>query len=318
MEYINCNFCNNDNTEHLFVKKDKFSISNNDFKIVRCKNCGLIYINPRPEEAEIVRFYPDTYSWRETLKADSFFTQIIRRLEKVYRYQLLNYEVNKVVIYTTLKNGKVLDIGCGTGDRLKVFRRKGFDVYGVEVSQSARYARECLNLNVMEGNLFQAHYPDNFFDLVTVHNVIEHVHDPKGLLEETRRILKKNSFLVIQVPNTGSLQFKILKKRWAAFDVPRDLYYFNSAIISYLSEKQSFKVIKMDHYNHWMHPPTIVLSLFPSLDPQKAWQAEAGKRGFFLERLAWLLLTFILSPFTFLESLINKSAIITVYARRMD
>jgi len=316
VEYVNCNVCDIDNTEFLFSKKDKFRISDADFNIVRCRNCGLLYINPRPTEEEIVKFYPDTYSWKETLKADSYFTQVIRRLEKIYRYHLLNYEVNKVLRHTELKSGKVLDIGCGTGDRLEVFRRRGFDVYGVEVSSSARYAREHLNLNVVEGNLFKAHYPDNFFDIATMYNVLEHLHRPKEMLQEVNRIVKKDGFLVIQVPNTDSLQFKRYGKRWSAFDVPRDLFYFNPQILSGLLKKTGFEVIKIDHMSSFWHPPTIVITLFPELDPQKSWLGEKNKKSTVLERLLWIFWTIALSFFASFEGLINKAAIVTVYCER--
>jgi SAM-dependent methyltransferase len=315
LEYVNCNICNTDSTDVLFVKKDKFRISGEDFNIVKCRNCGLIYINPRPTEEEIVRFYPDTYSWKETLKSDLFFTKIIRKLEKMYRYQLLNYEVNKVLVYTSLRRGKVLDIGCGTGDRLLVFRRKGFDVYGVEVSSSARYAKEYLDLNVLEGNLFKASFPDNFFDIITMHNVLEHVHRPKELLWEINRILKKGGFLVIQVPNTDSLQFAIFKDRWAAVDPPRDIYYFNSRLLKITLEKEDFGVVCIDYFSHWFHPPTLTSTFFPALDPQLAWKKESSGFSSAASRIFWIVLTCTIVPFfTFFESLVRKSSIVTLFA----
>ena len=115
MEYVKCNYCNNDDTKFLFSKKDKFGLSECDFRVVQCRICGLIYVNPRPSEEEIYKFYPDTYSWKETLTAESKITRIIRKLEKIYRYHLLNYEISKVVKVAKRKTGKLLDIGCGTG-----------------------------------------------------------------------------------------------------------------------------------------------------------------------------------------------------------
>jgi 2-polyprenyl-3-methyl-5-hydroxy-6-metoxy-1,4-benzoquinol methylase len=318
MEYTKCNLCNLDDTEVLFFKKDKFVLSDEDFRIVQCRNCGLFYINPRPKEYEIVNFYPDIYSWKKTLKTDSFFTQMIKRLEKIYRYHLLNYEINKVLRFTKLKNGKVLDIGCATGDRLEVFRRKGLDTYGVEISSSAKYARGHFGLNVKQGNLFEANYPDSFFDIITLHNVLEHMHNPQKIIEEVHRILKEDGTVVIQVPNIDCIQFKLFKKRWAAFDVPRDLYYFNYNIISHLLENQGLKIIKTDHFTNWWHPPTIVITLFPNLDPQKAWQEEEKRSNPVFKRLFWIFWTLLLSPFTFFESLAKKAAIITVYTKRLD
>ena len=154
MEHVNCNFCNNDDTKRLFSKKDKFGISDCEYSVVQCRNCGLIYVNPRPSEDEIGGFYPETYSWKETVTTESKITGLIRRLEKVYRYHLLNYESSKVVKAARRETGRLLDVGCGAGDRLDIFRRIGFDTHGVEVSSSAEYASEHLGLNVKKGDLF--------------------------------------------------------------------------------------------------------------------------------------------------------------------
>lgn len=317
MEYINCNICGIDDAELLFSKKDKFRISKEDFNVVRCRNCGLIYINPRPSEEEIVGFYPDTYSWKETPKAESLPTKIVTGLERSYRFQLLNYEVNKVLSYTPQGGGKVLDIGCGTGDRLKVFRRKGFDVYGVEVSPQARYAREHLNLNVMEGNLLKAGYAGDFFDVITMYNVFEHVHDPRKLLQEIRRVLKAKGYLVVGVPSTDSIQYHLFRKRWSAFDLPRDLFYFNPSLLRRLLEEGGFQVIGVDHDSNWWHPPTFTLSLFPGLDPQFFWKKPDSTWEATCSRIAWALVTVTIAPvFTFLERLLKRSAIVTVYARK--
>ncbi len=317
MEYVNCGFCNNDNIEVLFSKKDKFGISDYDFKIVRCKNCGLIFVNPRPKETEITKFYPEEYSWKELVTPSSKIPRLIKKLEKFYRYQLLSYEVNKALRYTGLKKGRVLDIGCGTGDRLDIFRNLGFDTFGVEFSSSARYAKEYLRLNVFEGDLFRANYPDDFFNIVTLYNVLEHVHRPVELLWEIKRILKNRGFLVIGVPNTDSLQFKIFKQRWAAFDVPRDIYYFSSGLLEKILRLVGFEVVGINHFFHWFHPPTLTLTLLPGLDPQLNWKKESSGVLSIASRISWTLLTFMVIPFfTFFESIIKKSALITAYAHK--
>ena len=291
-------------------------MSDCDFKVVQCQNCGLIYVNPRPSEDEIGKFYPNTYSWKETLTAKSKITKLIRRLEKIYRYHLLHYETSKVVKVAKRKTGKLLDVGCGAGDRLDIFRQLGFDTYGVEISSSAEYARGHFGLNVKQGDLFEANYPNSFFDIITLHNVLEHTHNPQKVIRELRRILKEDGIVVIQVPNTDSIQSKLFKKRWAAVDVPRDLYYFNSNIIPRLLEKQGLVIIKIDYFTNWWHPPTIVISLFPNLDPQKAWEEEKKKNKPIFKRLLWIFWTLVLPPFSFFESLTKRTAIVTIYAKR--
>jgi 2-polyprenyl-3-methyl-5-hydroxy-6-metoxy-1,4-benzoquinol methylase len=317
MEYVNCNNCGMDHTQVLFKKKDKFSIVKEEFSVVKCQTCGLLYVNPRPSQEEMSRFYPETYSWKETLGADSIFTKWVRRLEKGYRYHLLKDEVSKIVKFTRRNVGKVLDIGCGTGDRLDVCRSHGFETLGVEMSNSADYAKEQLKLNVVKGDLFSAHLSDEYFDVVTLYNVLEHTHDPFNVIIETHRILKKDGFLIIQIPNKDCFQFKIFKERWAAFDIPRDLYYFNPKSLRALLEKGGFTVSRVDQFMNWWHPPTLVISLFPNLDPQKAWSKEGSGGNPIFQRAGWILSTILATPLTQLESLTGHGALMTVYAKRV-
>lgn len=316
MENCKCSLCNLDDTRVLFTKKDKFRISEEEFNVVECNRCGHLYINPRPSEEEIVRFYPNTYSWKENLGAEAFVTKSVRRLEKGYRYHLLKDEVSKVMKLTGKNSGKVLDVGCGTGDRLDMFRSHGFDTFGVEISESADYAQGALGLNVRKGDLLTARFPDRFFDLIALYHVLEHTHDPGQVCREIHRILKDEGFLVIQVPNKESMQYQLLKRRWAAFDVPRDLHYFGTKTLEGLLQKTGFEVFRTDHFMNWWHPPTLVPSLFPSLDPQKAWEEEGRGRRTLLQRVEWILCTLMAGPFTQLESLIGHGAIVTFYAKK--
>lgn len=316
MEHVSCNLCGVDQTRFLFRKKDMLGTIQSEFNVAECQRCGLLYVNPRPDQEEIGKFYPEIYSWKETLKAESLFAKGMRRLENIYRYHLLRNEVSKVIKFTGKGFGKVLDIGCGTGDRLDVFRSRGFDGYGVEPSQSAKYAKEFLKLNVIEGDLFSAHFQDKFFDLITLYHVLEHTHDPMKVCQELHRILKRGGFLIIEVPNKDCFQFKFFRGRWAAFDVPRHLYYFGIQTLRSLLERVGFKIVKIDHFMNWLHPPTLVLSLFPSLDPQRAWGEEEKGRNPVFQRMAWIVSTFLSIPFTQFESWMGRGAIVTFYAMK--
>jgi len=313
MEFVNCILCGIGDTKILFSKKDKFGISTEEFNIVECKRCGLLYINPRPSIEEMNKFYPETYSWKETLEADSSLAKLVRRLEKSYRYHLLKDEVSKVIKFTGKTSGRVLDIGCGTGDRLEVFRRKGFETFGVEPSDSADYGREYLKLNIIKGDLFSANFPEQFFDIITLYNVLEHTHNPVDVCNGVYRVLKEDGFLIIQLPNKDCLQYKIFRKRWSACDVPRDLYYFNIPTMDLLCKKTKFQIKKVDHFMNWWHPPTFVNSLFPNLEPQKAWLREGSGQSTIFQRMGWVLLTLLAGPLTQLESILKYGAILTYY-----
>ena len=79
-------------------------------------------------------------------------------------------------------------------------------------------------------------------------------------------------------------------------------------------EKAGFVIQRTDPFMNWWHPPTLVLSLFPSLDPQKAWEREGKGQPTLFRRVAWIALTLMVGPLTWIENVIGHGAIITAYA----
>lgn len=317
MEHVNCNICGHNDTKTLFRKNDKYLTTEDNFEIVECQNCGLIYLNPRPSKEEIYKFYPEIYNWKDPPVSTTLVSKYLSFFEKWYRIHLLKGEAQKVLSFTGGRKGKLLDVGCGAGDRLNIFRKMGFDTYGIEISLSpVEYARKYYKLNVDQGDIIERNYPDSFYDVITFYSVLGHTHDPKRIVKESCRILKKGGILVIQLPNIRCLQFKLFKKKWAGFDIPRDWHYFSDNILSRLLNEAGLDVIKIDYFSNWWHPPTLVRSMFPGLDPQMIWLDENRKKKTILRRLLWGILTLCVPPLVFLESLIARGALITVYAKK--
>ncbi|HVG28321.1 MAG TPA: class I SAM-dependent methyltransferase [Pyrinomonadaceae bacterium] len=107
------------------------------------------------------------------------------------------------VILRGKEPGRFLDVGCGLGYFIDgVRKRSGWEVCGVEFDAPAvNFARDELGLNVRQGELTDAQFPDNSFDYIQIRNVLEHVTSPMNLLQECRRILKADGVLHLCVPN---------------------------------------------------------------------------------------------------------------------
>jgi hypothetical protein len=86
--------------------------------------------------------------------------------------------------------------------------------------------------------------------------------------------------------------------------------------LSSLLKNVGFTLMNLDHFMNWWHPPTLVISLFPGLDPQRAWQKERKRRSSLAQRVAWIFCTLMVGPFTYFESLTKRGAIVTIYARK--
>jgi len=146
------------------------------------------------------------------------------------------------------KNGRILDVGCGDGYFLKHMKDKGWETYGVEPGEVAsKYAKDVLKVNVFKGELKEARFPNKYFDVITLFEVLEHLHNPSANLCEIGRILKEDGLLVITVPNFTGFASKIFKERRIAIDAPRHLYHFSQITLGKILEKMEFKVLRIRH-----------------------------------------------------------------------
>ncbi|HLF18728.1 MAG TPA: class I SAM-dependent methyltransferase [Candidatus Omnitrophota bacterium] len=220
--YVPCNLCGLDAPSQLYQK--------DGYHIVRCANCRLVYMNPRLIIEKQNKVYTDgDYSAGYIQKSESKRRRAKKILRGISRYK---------------KGGRFLDIGCSAGFILEAARNVGFDPYGVEISPIGyKFAREELKLNVFAGFLEDAHFPDAFFDVVTIYHVIEHVPDPSAVFKEIRRILKSDGLLEVWTPNVGHRNVRRQGAKWAGF-ISDHFYYFDIQSLGKFLEKVGMRVLK--------------------------------------------------------------------------
>jgi len=254
-EFVRCNLCDSNFSTILFKGKDMISKTEGVFTVVKCNNCGLIYINPRPGQNIIFNYYPDEY-WN--IEEDNHINMEMKLKKFVHRF------INKIYYKINIPNlnqncNKVLDIGCGDGKGLFKLKEDGWETYGVEISPlAAERAHEKYGLNIFTGIVEDAQYEDEFFDLIILNHVLEHLSDPKTTLIEINRILKNEGKLIISIPNVNSFEAKHFKKYWTAWELPRHLYHFTPFTIKSLLDKTGFEVLKIEYDNN----PNNILSSF--------------------------------------------------------
>lgn len=245
MEYINCILCKEDNMVTVLKGTDlRYSTSNESFNIVRCKKCGLVFINPRPEKTEIGKYYPDNYRTRKTLNAESLKKRI-----KKYENRFIALRINNPWYMDIPPGANVLDIGCGSGELLMKLNELGCNAYGIDVDEiTSKYLCEEMKFNVTTCDIDDgSSFEEDFFDVVIMRHSLEHVHDPVKVMREVRRIIKTNGELIIGVPNIGSIIAKLTGEYWADLDIPRHLFHFNPQTISALLINSGFSVEKIFH-----------------------------------------------------------------------
>ena len=265
MEEINCNLCGANDAELLYLERDRYMHLPGSFRLVRCRQCGLIYLNPRPTSEEIKAYYPEDYA-PYTYVAPEDERSRIDSLDRAFGY----WKRARVTAKAHPQPGRLLDVGGATGNFLHAMQQRGpWDVHGLDISPEAtRYARERYGLDMFTGELAQAAYPDSYFDVVTVWDVLEHVHDPAEVLREMHRILKPGGLLLVRVPNADTWDARLFGEYWVGLDAPRHLYVFSPPTLRGLLEKASFQVMQMRSLLLSYHP--VALSVQFWLDERMA------------------------------------------------
>lgn len=234
----NCPWCNQNDLEKELNLKDYF-LTFEDFQILKCNSCGLLFTSPKPTQDCIGAYYQsENYLSHQDAKK-SFTATLFNAVKK--RNTKLKYKV-------AVKNkntGHHLDIGCGIGDFLFYTQEKGWDVSGIEVADSARkIAEKKIGKQILLPDQI-LELGDQSFDLITMWHVLEHVADLHSQIENLYRLLKPNGRLVIALPNFKSWDAQHYKSYWAAYDVPRHLYHFDRETIVNVISNNSIRLEKI-------------------------------------------------------------------------
>ncbi len=229
------------------------------FTIVKCNECGLVYLNPRPKKSELGKYYPIASYWG---------TDVDRAQSYGFLYRL---------ILAQKKTGRILDIGAGTGMFLSYFAEQGWRTDGVEYSKGAvQYAQKKFNLKLKKGDFLDFHFPRHTYDVITLNNVLEHLYEPVETLTEVYKTLKKDGILVITVPNSKSLGFTLFGKNWYALQPPRHVTHFSDTTLTQMLESAGFRVKTISHW-YWIHNFASIFESFRlSMSPRFAKKSTGG------------------------------------------
>jgi SAM-dependent methyltransferase len=221
-ESVRCNFCHADNFEILLSDgKDRRHQLPGEFRLVKCRECGLVYLNPRPTAEALGAYYPPDYAPYVQRGVFGKLTRWLRKREAIGLQRSLP------------AGAEVLEVGCAAGDLLVPLREAGFRVTGVELSEhAATTARTRHNLDVHTGTIASAPLTGRSFDAVIMRNVIEHVPDPKGDLEKAASLLRPGGLLVLRTDNVASSDARIFRSLWYGFDFPRHLTLFSPGTLT--------------------------------------------------------------------------------------
>jgi SAM-dependent methyltransferase len=200
-----------------------------EFTVVRCETCGLMRTDPRPNLETIGKFYPEEYGpYRDTRVAPDDASVSRIPLWKRLARRILSPDTRQV---PSVRPGRMLEVGCASGSFLFQMARAGWDVSGIEFSESAATAARSAGYRVHVGPLDSAPDADRLYDLIVGWMVLEHLPNPIHALRRLSAWSKPGAWLAMSVPDAGSLEFRVFGDAWYALDLPRHLFHFTRRTI---------------------------------------------------------------------------------------
>jgi SAM-dependent methyltransferase len=220
------------------IELTDYAVSQESFLLSKCKDCQLLFTNPRPTMEEIAPYYDFAEYYSHQDKSQNL-TQWI--------YQLVrNYSISKKVdlIGKFIEEGKLLDYGCGTGEFLIEAKINLWKVSGIEPNDKARSkANQKLGDRVLAS--IDELKKESTYDVITLFHVLEHIHDLRKTTKKLLNHLKSNGYIIIAVPNHQSWDGKYYGKHWAGWDVPRHLYHFDMNTMERFTEEFDLNLIEI-------------------------------------------------------------------------
>lgn len=236
----NCPVCGCEKLE-LHTKCEDYFATKEVFDLYRCDKCKFIFTQGFPSDKLIGRYYDSA----DYVSHSDSNEGIVNFLYHQARKFALKSKARIVLRSSKKKNGKLLEIGSGTGYFLNEMKCRKWLVTGIEKSESARkYAKTKFDLDCQD-SVYLYDIPADTKDVVVMWHVLEHLERLNRVMDRIYEILKADGTAVIAVPNTASSDAKHYGKYWAAYDVPRHLWHFSPDNFEVLANRHHFEVVKV-------------------------------------------------------------------------
>lgn len=213
------------------------------WRMVRCarETCGMLWLDPKPLPEDLIKAYATYHTHtRATRGAAALGLSALNTACKLTSHLLelgsglgRQRQRLRTMFLGDSSPGKLLEVGSGSGRFLQRMRRAGWQVQGTDFDPAvARRVQARYGLQIDVGDLAALRYPAGSYDVVAMSQVIEHVHDPRALLEECVRVLRPGGRLVLSTPNAAGVAHRRYGRHWRGLEPPRHLHIFTPAALA--------------------------------------------------------------------------------------
>jgi SAM-dependent methyltransferase len=316
-----CPLCSDRRTTVLHQLTDPSGRIPGTFELRRCVGCDLVYVNPRPSDEALTELYDEDFYFSTGWSYDQLASWVIELIQARRRHRVERH----------VRPGRMLDIGSGDGSFVHHMARHGWTATGIDFSPAAlEFARRTRSGGVfLQGSLDDYDLPAGRLDLVTMWQVLEHIAEPRPLLQRCHRLLKPGGLFVAAVPNIEGWSSRLTGERWWGLDVPRHLVLYSPTTLQRSLDGAGFEVVHVRHRSLQYDPYALLHSSLDWVFTRRHFLSDLAKRQtaadmtrpeYIYNVAALIALAPILTPLavatTTLGALFGRGGFIEVHARR--
>ena len=246
------------------------------FSLMRCRECGHAFLENAFTSEQLTDLYSNYYP-RSQFDLDAYQPHQVAKGFGAW----LNGSKSSAFRWVP-PNVRVLDIGCGFGESLGYHAARGCDVYGMEADENIRRVADKFGFKVHVGLFDPGIYEPDFFDYVTMDQVMEHVTDPLETLQGVARVLKPGGKAILTTPNANGWGAKVFGRKWINWHAPYHLQFYSKQSMRRLAEKAGLEIesARTITASAWLHFQWLHLLTCPKLgQPSDFWAGSAcGKQ----------------------------------------
>lgn len=227
-----CPSCGHSGAREWLRAPDRLHGRDVEYILVRCPSCALVWLRNAPEPSEMHHHYTQAYDRLIAAAGENSPGRWRDRNEALAPYK---------------RSGALLDLGCSSGAFLQTVCGRGWELFGIEMSEeSANLAQRRTGATIFNGDILEAEFASNSFDLITCFDVFEHLYEPHKVIARVAQWLRPGGIFYVLVPNIDSAEALVFGTYWHGLELPRHLFHYSPASLRYLAESVGLKTVSLE------------------------------------------------------------------------
>jgi 2-polyprenyl-3-methyl-5-hydroxy-6-metoxy-1,4-benzoquinol methylase len=227
-----CPTCGSHEVSHFLSGPDRFHMRKEVYNLLRCSSCSMVWLDSPPKPHEMGPHYDEDY--HKAIMAAGETAPAIR------------WRIHRNLISRYKRGGALLDVGCSSGGFLGTMKGDAWKLYGIEMEAStADKARAATGAEVIVGDVMEAPFQPESFDVITAFDLLEHVYHPRPFLAKVQEWLKPGGIFFTMLPNIDSWESRFFGNYWFGLELPRHISHFSPRSLKHVMTSLGFQEVHL-------------------------------------------------------------------------